>query len=73
LRVNESVDLTDALGSNIYVHFKESNVVRITPKSNTEINTNIISDKARFSFDSHKLNRISFLYRREEKNLVESD
>ena len=62
LRTTESIDLTDSTGSNIYINFKESEIVRINPKINFEINDNIISDKARFSFDSNKLQRIKKLY-----------
>jgi NADH-quinone oxidoreductase chain G len=62
LRSNESVDLTDSTGSNIYVNFKESEVLRILPKNNSEINENLISDKARFSHDSLKTQRLQKLF-----------
>ena len=58
LNVHESIDLTDSLGSNTYVHRKELEIVRILPKKNSEINGNFISDKARFSYDSNKYNRL---------------
>jgi NADH-quinone oxidoreductase chain G len=58
LRSTESIDLTDSLGSNIYVNFKESEILRILPKNNYEINENLISDKARFSYDSVKNQRL---------------
>jgi NADH-quinone oxidoreductase chain G len=66
LRVSESIDLTDSTGSNIYVNFKETEIVRILPKNNTEINENIISDKARFSYDSSKNQRLQKLFTKEE-------
>lgn len=62
LRMNESIDTTDSTGSSIYVNFKESEIFRIIPKSNNDINENIISDKARFSYDSVKTNRIKNLF-----------
>jgi len=62
LRSNESIDLTDSTGSNIYVNFKESEIFRILPKSNSEINENIISDKARFFHDSLKNQRLQKLF-----------
>jgi NADH dehydrogenase/NADH:ubiquinone oxidoreductase subunit G len=62
LRVNETVDLSDSTGSNIYVNFKESEIFRILPKSNDQINEHIISDKARFSYDSNNNNRIKNLF-----------
>jgi NADH-quinone oxidoreductase chain G len=59
LRVVESVDCSDSTGSSIYVHFKESEIFRITPKINKDINDNLISDKARFSFDSNSTQRVA--------------
>jgi len=67
LRVNESIDLNDSLGSNIYVNFKETEIMRILPKNNFEINENIISDKARFSYDSIKNQRLQTLFKSIDK------
>ena len=58
LKVTESVDSCDSLGSNIYSCYKESTLVRILPKINYEINDNLISDKTRFSFDGLNNNRL---------------
>jgi len=58
LRVAESIDVTDSLGANIYVNFKETNVVRVFPKSNHTINDNLISDRARFTYDANSTNRV---------------
>ena len=58
LRNFESIDLSDGLGSNIYVSIKESEILRVFPKLNYEINGNIISDKARFYYDYNKNNRL---------------
>lgn len=58
LNVHESIDLTDCLGSNIYVHRKELEIIRILPKRNCETNGSFISDKIRFSYDSNKRNRL---------------
>jgi len=52
LKTVESIDTTDSLGSNTYINFSESSVLRVLPKYNSEINENLISDKARFSYDS---------------------
>lgn len=59
LRITESIDLSDSLGSNIYLNFKETEVVRILPKNNIQINENWISDKARFSYDALKTQRLT--------------
>ena len=72
LRSNESIDLTDSTGSNIYVNFKESEILRILPKNTKEINDNLISDKARFSYDSIKNKRIYKIFEKSEENKFDS-
>ena len=69
LKSIESIDLTDGLGSNIYVNFKGSEIFRVLPKNNINLNANIISDKIRFSYDSLKKNRINnFSFKFFDKN-----
>ena len=51
LKSLETLDLTDGVGSNTYTHFSESEILRIIPKYNSEINNSIITDKARFIYD----------------------
>ena len=58
LTIFESIDLTDGLASNIYISIKESDIYRISPKRNRDLNDDIISDKGRFSFDYNKNNRL---------------
>jgi NADH-quinone oxidoreductase chain G len=78
LRTNETIDITDGLGSSIYVSSKESDIVRIFPKANNEINERFISDKARFFYDSNKINRVKDLYsnirieKKERKDFIKS-
>ena len=62
LRLSESIDITDSLGSNIYVNYKETEIFRVLPKSNNSINSSIISDKARFSYDANNNNRVNSIY-----------
>jgi NADH dehydrogenase/NADH:ubiquinone oxidoreductase subunit G len=52
LKSLESVDLTDGSGNNIYINYKELDVVKISPKKNKELNESWISDRGRFVFDS---------------------
>lgn len=63
IKVHEGIDLSDSVGSNLYVHLKECEVIRILPKSNYEINGSIISDRARFSYDANKNQRLQKLRR----------
>jgi len=58
LRITESIDVTDSLNSNIYVNFKETEVMRVLPKPNQEINDSLISDRARYTYDANSTNRI---------------
>ena len=48
LKTSESIDTSDAIGSNIRVDFKEKEIIRILPVINDEINEEWISDKTRF-------------------------
>jgi NADH-quinone oxidoreductase subunit G len=51
LTKTESIDVHDACGSNIRVDVRGSEVVRILPVLNEEINEEWIGDKTRFSYD----------------------
>lgn len=73
LRLSENIDVTDGVGSNIYINFKEVDILRITPKNNMYVNENLISDKARFSFDFLKNNRILSLFEKKQSNFFSLD
>lgn len=57
----ESVDMTDSLGANIYVNFKGRQIFRILPKTNADVNDQMITDKARFGYDGNQKGRLSTL------------
>lgn len=59
LRNTESVDVMDALGSNIVVNTRAGEVMRILPRCNEDINEEWIADKARFSYDGLKRQRLT--------------
>lgn len=70
LKSTESIDITDSLGSNIYVHSVNTSIARIIPKFHNFINKSIISDKARFfndTFDSSLL--LDSYYSSEKKKI----
>jgi NADH-quinone oxidoreductase subunit G len=46
----ESIAPHDSLGSNIYVHTRRGEVLRVVPKDNEEINEVWLSDRDRFSY-----------------------
>jgi len=65
----KSIDIFDALNSNIQIDLKGLNIIRIIPQINEFINEEWISDKVRFSFDAYNLQRIEKpLVRFEKKN-----
>ena len=54
----ETIDVSDSVGSNIKVNFKETEVLRVLPILNDTLNEEWISDKTRFSFDGLKNQRL---------------
>lgn len=73
LEKTESIDVMDALGSNIRIDSRGMEVMRILPKLNEDINEEWLSDKARFAYDGLKVQRIDKPYVRENGKLVESN
>ena len=58
LKKTESIDVLDAVGSNIRVDSRGPEVMRILPRLNDDINEEWISDKARFTYDGLKRQRL---------------
>ena len=58
-RKTESVDVHDAVGSNITVTHRTGEVLRIIPRMNEEINEEWLSDKSRFACDGLKRQRLT--------------
>ena len=59
LKKTESVDVLDAVGSNIRVDSRGVQVMRIQPKINDEINEEWINDKTRYAYDGLKYQRLT--------------
>ncbi|KAI3976478.1 hypothetical protein MKX01_008336 [Papaver californicum] len=59
LKGTESIDVTDAVGSNIRIDSRGPEVMRITPRLNEDINEEWISDKTRFCYDGLKRQRLN--------------
>ena len=72
LEKTESIDVMDAMGSNIRIDSRGLEVMRILPKLNEDINEEWISDKARFSYDGLKVQRLDVPYIKEGGKLVNS-
>ncbi|XP_029462187.1 NADH-ubiquinone oxidoreductase 75 kDa subunit, mitochondrial isoform X2 [Rhinatrema bivittatum] len=58
-RKTESIDVLDAVGSNIVVSTRGGEVMRILPKMHEDINEEWISDKTRFAYDGLKRQRLT--------------
>jgi NADH-quinone oxidoreductase subunit G len=58
----ESVDVLDAVGSNIRIDAREGQVLRVLPRLNEAINEEWISDKTRFAVDGLRRNRLDRPY-----------
>uniref|UniRef100_H3CM38 NADH-ubiquinone oxidoreductase 75 kDa subunit, mitochondrial n=1 Tax=Tetraodon nigroviridis TaxID=99883 RepID=H3CM38_TETNG len=58
-RKTETIDVLDAVGSNIIVSTRGGEVMRILPRLNEDINEEWISDKTRFAYDGLKRQRLT--------------
>jgi NADH-quinone oxidoreductase subunit G len=56
----ETIDISDSVGSNIKINFKETEILRVLPTLNDTLNEEWISDKTRFAFDGLKTQRIGY-------------
>ncbi|MBL3568523.1 NADH-quinone oxidoreductase subunit G [Rhodovulum sulfidophilum] len=69
LTKTETIDVMDALGSNIRVDTKGREVMRILPRNHDGVNEEWISDKTRFVWDGLKRQRLDRPYLRENGKL----
>ena len=69
LTKTETIDVMDALGSNIRVDAKGREVMRILPRNHDGVNEEWISDKTRFVWDGLRRQRLDSPYIRENGKL----
>ena len=69
LNKTESIDVMDALGSNIRVDTKGREVMRFLPRNHDGVNEEWISDKTRFVWDGLRKQRLDTPYIRENGKL----
>jgi NADH-quinone oxidoreductase subunit G len=72
LKKTESIDVMDAVGSNIRVDTYGWEVKRILPRLNNEINEEWISDKTRYACDGLLKQRLDVPYIKKNNKLVKS-
>lgn len=66
LKSTYTTDVMDPLGSNIDAHTRGSDLLRILPRVNEEVNEEWISDKSRHAFDGLKKQRLTVPMSRKE-------
>lgn len=72
LRKTPSIDVTDAVGSNIRIDSRGGAVMRILPRLNEEVNEEWISDKTRHVVDGLKMRRLDRPYVKNAKGTLEA-
>ena len=70
LTKTETIDVMDALGSNIRVDTKGREVMRILPRNNDAVNEEWLSDKSRFVWDGLRRQRLDQPYVRRDGKLA---
>ncbi len=73
LKKTETIDVMDAVGSNVRVDTYGWEVKRVLPRLNNNINEEWISDKTRFACDGLLKQRLDKPYKRENDKLVETN
>ncbi|PLW06115.1 hypothetical protein PCANC_05455 [Puccinia coronata f. sp. avenae] len=59
LKLTESIDVMDGLGSNIRIDSRGLQVMRIQPRINEDVNEEWIHDKTRYAYDGLKTQRLT--------------
>ncbi len=70
LNKTETIDVMDAVGSNIRVDTRGREVMRVMPRLNEAVNEEWISDKTRFIWDGLRTQRLDRPYIRKDGRLV---
>lgn len=68
----DSIDVMDAVGTNIQIQARGGEVMRIVPRVNDEVNEEWLSDKGRFSVDGLKRKRLDRPWVRVHGKLMEA-
>jgi NADH-quinone oxidoreductase subunit G len=69
LQTTQSTDVMDAIGCNIRIDARGSEIMRILPRLNEDVNEEWINDKTRFACDGLKRQRLDRPYVRKEGKL----
>ncbi|MDC0476227.1 NADH-quinone oxidoreductase subunit NuoG [Alphaproteobacteria bacterium] len=72
LNKTESIDVMDAVGSNIRVDARGAQVMRVLPRLNEDVNEEWISDKTRYAIDGLRRQRLDRPYARGRDGKLQS-
>lgn len=72
LKNTDSIDVTDAVGTNILLQVRGNEVMRVLPRKNDEVNEEWLADKGRFSLDGLKRRRLDRPWIKKNGKLVEA-
>ena len=73
LKKTQSIDVFDAVGSNVRIDSKADKILRVLPRINEDINEEWISDKTRYAIDGLSKQRLDKVYIRENNKLEVSN
>ncbi|CAI3929231.1 NADH dehydrogenase/NADH:ubiquinone oxidoreductase 75 kD subunit (chain G) (NuoG) (PDB:1C4A) [Commensalibacter communis] len=72
LKNTDSIDVVDAVGTNIMLQIRGNEVMRVLPRKNDDVNEEWLSDKGRFSLDGLKRRRLDRPWIKKNGKLVEA-
>lgn len=70
VRNTNSIDVSDGIGSNTRIDFRGTEILRVLPRFNEEVNEEWISDKARFMYDGLKRQRIGSTFQKKSAQIA---
>ena len=72
LAKTESIDVLDAVGAAIRVDARQTEVLRVLPRLNEDVNEEWLADKSRYACDGLMRQRLDRPYLREERKIARS-
>jgi len=72
LKKTDSVDVLDAVGSNIRIDSRGAEVLRILPRLNEDVNEEWLADKSRFALDGLKRRRLDSAWVKKDGKLTKA-
>ena len=73
LKKTDSVDVLDAVGANIRVDSRGTEVLRVLPRLNEDVNEEWLADKSRFAVDGLRRRRLDTPWVRQNGKLMKAD